>query len=254
MYKQWFVARETRMTRVTRDAGKTAVNPGVEDRLITVPTGGWSEDFLTKSEKYVMEIKYPDKLRTGLYFGVLRFDVEKDNDFSVGYRIGPGNTKTTYSFADKKPGTITVTAFFPVTPLDHLTGLIQRKKETRVTNLKFALLPGEEALTYIMNFPARIELENKIFIGLKTQRRFKTGDELYNLETDIGMVKNIIAGNNSDPQSSPALKERVVKSKKVIYDFLQIYRKESKKILNNFAEDKPLTEEEKNMLKSLGYL
>lgn len=257
MYKRWFVVRGTsdnRGTNGARGTSGTDINPGFENRLITVPAGVWSEEFLTKSDKYVMEIKYPDNLRTGLYFGVLRFNVEKDNGFSVGYRIGPGNSKTTYSFADKKAGTITITAFFPITPLDHLTGLVQRKKETRITNLKFALLPGEEALNYIMNFPGRIELENRIFMALKTQRKTKTGDELYNLEADIGMAKNLIPGSSTDSSNAPAFKEKVVKSKKVIYDCLRIYREESKKIFGKSVEEKPLTEEEKNMLKSLGYL
>jgi hypothetical protein len=244
MYKQWFVARG-------------ATNPGLEDRLITVPAGAWQEEFLEKSDKYVVDVAYPDSLRSGLYFGVLRFDVEKDSGFSVGYRIGPANTKATYSFADKKPGTVTITAIFPVTPLDHLTGVIQRKKETRVANLKYALLPGEEALKYVMNIPARIEVENRIFTALKTQRKFKTGDELYNLETDSAMIKNMLSGSGGDsPVSpvSPVFKERVVKGKKAIYEFLRFYREETKKILGKPAGDKQLTQEEKDMLKSLGYL
>ncbi|HLP48450.1 MAG TPA: sulfatase-like hydrolase/transferase, partial [Candidatus Kapabacteria bacterium] len=253
MYKQWFVARVARRP-VVPGAG-TGTAPDFEDRLIKVPTGVWHEEFLDKSDKYVIEIKYPDKLRTGLYFGVLRFDVEKDNGFSVGYRIGPGNTKTTYSFADKKTGAVTITAFFSVTPLDHVTGIIQRKKETRIANLKFALLPEAEALKYITDIPARVEVENRIFAGLKTQRKLKTGDELYNLETDVAMVKNIFPGSGSDSSSHiPLLKERVVKGKKAIYDFIRFYGEESKKILGKSTDEKALTEEEKDMFKSLGYL
>lgn len=244
MYKQWFVARG-------------AEKSGLADRLVPVPQGAWREEYLEKSDKVVVDIAYPEALRSGLYFGVLRFDVEKDNGFSVGYRIGPANTKSTYSFADKKPGSVTVTAIFPVTPLDHVAGVIQRKKETRVANLKYALLPGEEALKYVMNIPGRIEVENRIFTALKTQRKLKTGDELYNLETDLAMIKNMLSGSGGDsPVSpiSPALKERVVKGKKAIYESLRFYREETKKILGNPIGDKPLTDEEKKMLKSLGYL
>lgn len=244
MYKQWFVVRG-------------AEKSGLADRLIPVPQGAWREEYLEKSDKVVIDIAYPDILRNGLYFGVLRFDVEKDGGFSVGYRIGPANTKATYSFADKKPGAVTITAIFPVTPLDHLTGVIQRKKETRVANLKYALLTGEEALKYVMNIPGRIEVENRIFTALKTQRKFKTVDELYNLETDSAMIKNMLSGSGGDsPVSpvSPVLKERVVKGKKAIYEFLRFYREETKKILGKPAGDKPLTKEEKDMLKSLGYL
>ncbi len=250
MYKQWFVARGP----VIVGSRGEAANPGLEDRLISVSAGVWREEYLEKSDKYVVDIKYPDKLRTGLYFGVLRFDVEKDSGFSVGYRIGPANTKATYSFEDKKLGTVTITAFFPVTPLDHLAGVIQRKKETRITNLKLALLPEEEVLKYITNIPARIEVENRIFTALKTQRKFKIGDELYNLETDVIMIKNILPGSGSDSPVSPVLKERVVKGKKAIYEFLRFYREESKEILGKSVGENQLTKEEKDMLKSLGYL
>lgn len=253
MYKQWFVTREMKAAAGSRGT----VNPGFEDRLITVPTGAWGEEYLEKSDKYVVDISYPDSLRSGLYFGVLRFDVQKDNGFSVGYRIGPANTKATYSFADKKPGTVTITAIFPVTPLDRLTGVIQRKKETGIANLKYALLSGEEAFKYVKNLPAVIEVENRIFTNLKTQRKFKTGDELYNLETDSAMIKNILPVSGGDSPVSPvtpALKERVVKGKKAIFDFLRFYREENKKILGIPIADKSLTDEEKKMLKSLGYL
>jgi arylsulfatase A-like enzyme len=241
MYKQWFVARG-------------AEKSGLADRLIPVPEGAWREEFLEKSDKVVVDIAYPDTLRSGLYFGVLSFDVEKDNGFSVGYRIGPANTKATYSFDDKKNGTVTITAIFPVTPLDHLSGVIQRKKETRVANLKYALLPEEETLGYITNIPGKIEVENRIFAALKTQRKFKTKDELYNLETDLAMIKNIIPGKDSNSPVSPVLKERVVKGKKAIYGFLRFFREENRKILGKTHGDKPLTQEEKDMLKSLGYL
>ncbi|MDQ1355139.1 MAG: Sulfatase-like hydrolase/transferase [Acidobacteriota bacterium] len=241
MYKQWFVVRG-------------AENSGLADRLIPVPQGAWREEYLEKSDKVVVDIAYPEALRSGLYFGVLRFDVEKDNGFSVGYRIGPANSKATYSFTDKKPGMVTITAIFPATPLDRLSGVIQRKKETRIANLKYALLPGEDALKYIMNIPGRIEAENRIFTNLKTQRKFKTGDELYNLESDLAMIKNILPGSGGDSPVSPALKERVVKSKKGIFESLRFYREETKKILGASSADKPLTDEEKKMLKSLGYL
>jgi hypothetical protein len=248
MYKRWVVDRNPVTTGSKADASEFG------GRLINVPAGLWKEEFLEKSAKYVTEVKYPDNLRMGLYFGVLRFDVEKDNGFSVGYRIGPANTKATYSFTDKKPGAVTITAFFPVTPLDHAAGIIQRKKETRISNLRFALLPEEEALKYITDIPDRVEVENRIFTGLKTQRKFKNRDELYNLETDIAMVKNILPGDGPDSSITRLLKERIAKGKKAIYDFLRFYSLECKKILGKVMDDKALSKEEKDMLKSLGYL
>jgi hypothetical protein len=68
------------------------------------------------------------------------------------------------------------------------------------------------------------------------------------------MIKNIIPGKDSDSPVSPVLKERVVKGKKAIYGFLRFFREENRKILGKTPGDKPLTQEEKDMLKSLGYL
>ncbi len=238
LYKQWFISRET-------------VSPGMEDRLTPVPEKAVNIENLKESNRYQIIVNYPYTIRKGPRFGVLTFDVKKDNGFSVGYEIGPGMRKHIFTFDKKEPGT--VTAFFPVTPLDQLTGIIEKNKETEITNLRYALLPEKEFFEYLNHLPSKIEVESGIFEKLRTLRKFRTGDELFNLETDFEMVKNILE-KVEDPHSLREHKVKVVKGKKAIYEHLKFYLKEKRKIMGKTRRSKPLTEEEKNMLKSLGYL
>lgn len=240
LYKHWFVSRTS---------GDIDF-PEIQHTLKPVPEKAVRTEYFKKSDTYLVNIKYPYKPGKGLYYGVLKFDVKKDHGFSVGYQIGPGNTRTSFGFKDKKPGTVTITAFFPITPLDYLEGVIQKKKETEIANLKYALLSEKELLEYFENAPSKkdIQVDNKIFKKLKTPRKLKKGDELFNLETDIEMTKNLLESKDR------SFKVKVVEGKKAIYDFLTFYLKEKKKILGKTGREKPLTEEEKKMLKSLGYL
>jgi arylsulfatase A-like enzyme len=240
LYKHWFVSRAP---------GDTDF-PEIQHTLKPVPEKAVHTKYFKKSDTYLVGIKYPYKPGKGLYYGVLKFDVKKDHGFSVGYQIGPGNTRTSFGFKDKKPGTVTITAFFPITPLDYLQGVIQKKKETEIANLKYALLSKKELLDYLKNTPSKlgIEVENRIFKVLKTPRKRESSDELFNLEKDFEMTKNLLE------KKDRSHKVKVVAGKKAIYDFLTFYLKEKKKILGKTGREKPLTEEEKKMLKSLGYL
>ncbi|MCP5108326.1 MAG: sulfatase [bacterium] len=232
LYKYWHVGPV---------AGVGSETDFPEARLKKVPDDAVHKKHYKKSGKYGLDVSYPDKLRKGLHFGVFRFDVKNDKGLSFGYKTGPGLVKTISTLNDKTDKT--VTAYFPITPLDTLTGVIQNKKETEITNLRYAILPEAEFLTYSLSKQA---VENDIFKNLKSLRKNKPGDELYFLDTDMAMKRNVLTlGGN---------RQKAVEGKKKIYRFLEFYRRAKKRFPGKSGRAKPLTEKEKDMLKSLGYL
>ena len=111
--------------------------------------------------------------------------------------------------------------------------------------MRYAFLPKKEFSNYA---PSCKEIENKkIFGELRTLRKFKSSDELYNLESDMQMTKNLLK------RKKPPGKI-VVEGKRRIYQFFDYYLQNMKKIIGKGKPERDLTEKEKEMLKSLGYL
>ncbi|MCK5057154.1 MAG: hypothetical protein KAT34_10900, partial [Candidatus Aminicenantes bacterium] len=132
--------------------------------------------------------------------------------------------------------------YFPVTPLDKLTCFIDKKKETEITNINFGFIPENEFLKY----RPEIRVKSNIFSTFKSPRKYKKYDELYDFSSDIKMEKNLLDTGDYT--------HKIIEWKKKIYEFLNFYRQEEKKMLGETRAKESLTQEEKEMLKSLGYL
>jgi hypothetical protein len=198
-----------------------------------------------KKDYYEIRINFPYIARKGFNFEVLRFDVKKDRGFIVGHRLSESTWSKGKRFKDKKTGT--VTAFFPVTPRDSILGYIGVEKGTEITNLRFTSLSEKEFLKLFSGAVEKIK-NQKIFESLRTLRKSRKIDELYNLDGDVPMEKNLLKKHKDD------YTKRVVESKKKIYHFLEVYYKDMKKLLGTLKRERTLSEEEKEMLESLGYL
>lgn len=226
MYYRWYLSLE----------------PGLpENKMKPVPAKALEVNYSEKTDKERITFDYPYKVRQGLHFAVLRFDVQKDAGFSLGFIMGPGIVKSSHQFDKKTTGTIT--AYFPITPLDYLRFYINKKRETKLDNLRYAILTEKE---FKDSTPSKIELKNDIIRALKTGRRFIRTDELFNLDTDFKMESNLLGNGEYIAKK--------VKAKKSIYNALKFYLSEKTKLLGKSARSKPLTKKEKDMLKSLGYL
>lgn len=214
-----------------------------EERLTPVKESNLELKYLENSLKYSIFIEYPEKTRIGAHIGVLRFDLTENKGLTVIYQNG---SRRRSGFNVKAGETGTITAYFPVTPLDRPTSLIYFKEDTVLKNFRYVILPAKEMSGYLN----KVEKQKSVtFDRLTEWRKNRTGDELYNLDTDYPMVINLLearAGQRTPPQ--------VVEGKKQLYKWLEIYRKEGKKLRGKSRRNKPLSEKEKEMLKSLGYL
>jgi len=213
------------------------------DGLEPIPAKDLHVKYSGKSDKERITFDYPYSIRQGLHYAVLQFDVRENAGLSLGFVMGPGIVKSSHQFDKKKTGT--VTAFFPMTPLDYSSFYINKKRETKIVNPRYAIVTEAE---FKKTAPpsARIELKNDIIRALKTRRRFIRQDELFNLDTDFGMETNLLETGDFTAKKA--------NERKSIYNYLKFYWNEKSKLLGKTVRTKSLTREEKDMLKSLGYL
>jgi predicted AlkP superfamily pyrophosphatase or phosphodiesterase len=216
-----------------------------EDRFKPIPDN-WVQVYHS-NEKGIYEIRislpYAHTFRKGMNFAALRFKIEKNNGVYIGFKPGGSKWSNPSRIHNKTKGIMT--AYFPVTPWDESTLYIGFKEGAKIDNLRYTVLSKEEFSGYSDSMG---KLENKKVFKIKeTLRKFRTNDELYNLDADIEMVKNLL-----EIKDHPG--KLVVEGKKKIYNFLDYYLKRMKKTIGKSRPEKDLTDEEKKMLKSLGYL
>jgi hypothetical protein len=218
-----------------------------ENRFQNVPEQRMNIKHVKKDNYYEFRVKFPHQVRRGLNYCALRFDVNEGSKVFLSYKIKGSKWSDTYVCQSRRSSEnkkIAVTAYFPLTPLDRLTGAVGIKEKTRISGLRYAFLSETECLKYLEN-STKIKNE-RVFSILKSTRKFKKTDELYNLSRDMKMIRNLL----------PVKKKwlaKAVEMKKKIYDFLSFYLKETTNLLGETRPGK-LTPKEKEMLKSLGYL
>jgi hypothetical protein len=227
-YKSWFFS------------GKILVP---EDRFKHIP-GKWVEIKLFDKGGNELRVTFPYAYTygKGMNYAALRFEIEKNSGVYVGCRLNGSKWTAPFKIDNK---TKTAAVFFPVTAADRLTAYIGFKEGAKVANLRYAFLTKKEFSNYA---PSCKEIKNKkIFEELRTLRKFKSTDELYNLESDIQMTKNLLKRKKYP-------RKLVVEGKRKIYRFFDYYLENMKKIIGQGKPERDLTEKEKEMLKSLGYL
>jgi hypothetical protein len=215
-----------------------------EDRFKRIPNRWLIVKHFDEKGDYEIRITYPYTytFEKGLNFAALRFDVEKNNGVYAGCKLNNSKWSESFNIDDK---TKTATLFFPVTAADRLTACIGFKEGAKVTGLRYAFLPNKEFLDYSRSCK---EIKSKrIFEDLKTLRKFTYTDELYNLDSDIKMTKNLLKRKKHPEKVA-------VEGKRKIYKFLDYHLRKMKKIIGKGTPEKTLTTKEKKMLKSLGYL
>jgi len=228
MHKNWYVSSNSQLP---------------DEMLTKALKNDMHLQYYEKSDKYSIGLDFPFRNRRGLYRGVFRFDIKENTGATLFYRIG-SRRKSAYPFEKNHTGTIT--AFFPVTPLDRLTTDIFFKTGTKLENFRWGIFPAHEVEQYL---EPSIKPQNAIFKQMGTERRYTPYDELYHLGEDFPMTANLLEAmkNHRTPP-------QVIDAKKQLYKRLELYRIENKSLFGKKKRIKPLTEKEKEMLKSLGYL
>lgn len=218
-----------------------------EKKFKRIPDKWLEARYFEKQDSYELRVTFPHAYTygKGLTFAALRFDIEKNHGVYVGGRLNLGKWPNPF-YIDEQ--TKTATAFFPTAGIDILTAYTGFKKGAKVANLRYAFLPVKEFSTYTRSMK---EIESKrIFDELKTLRKFNSSNELYNLDPDIKMKKNLL--KRKKPKKQP--KKAAVEGRIKIYKFLAYYLGKMKKILGKRVSEKEFSEKEKEMLESLGYL
>jgi hypothetical protein len=232
-YKSWYISYQINFP---------------EEKLTTVPKNRFQLKYFKKSDKYSIHIDYPalkpNNWGKGLFMGILRFDIKNNAGLSILYNNG-SRIKAVSTIKENKRKVIT--AYLPVTPLDRLNVDIHFKKGTVLEHFRYAIVPAGEVTPYLKGAGP---LKSNIFKKLASLRKHMTQDEWYDLEKDFEMVNNLIFENQSG-----ATMPHIIKAKKRLYWWLDRYNKERKQLTGNRSQrTKPLSHQEKEMLKSLGYL
>jgi arylsulfatase A-like enzyme len=230
-YKSWYFSGEMEIPL-----------PG--DRFKPIPDKWLTVMHVDKSSEYEIRIIFPYTytFEKDLNFAVVRFEIEKNHGVYAGCKLNNSKWSESFNIDDK---TKTAALFFPVTAADRLTAYIGFKEGTKIADLRYTFLPKKEFSKYSRYCK---EIINKnVFEGLGTLRKFKSADELYNLESDIEMNKDLLI------RKKPPIKV-AAEGKRKIYRFLDYYLQNAKKIIGKGKSVKELTKKEKEMLESLGYL
>jgi arylsulfatase A-like enzyme len=223
-YKYWYVSYQ--------------YTPGIDEGSFK-PIG--KEQMITK--RNLISIHPPYVLDMGRNYAVLRADIPKNEGFSFNIKILPTlRTKTVKVPA--APGKILhLEVVYPVTVLDQIRIIFQLKGNTIIENFRYAVIPGDE---FPKNAKFTNKIENIIFKTLVTQRKRKKANELFDLSTDIDMEKNQVTISKHKPI--------IVQYTKLIYTVFKYYYNRGEKLLSGVDKDVKLTGEDKQILKSLGYL
>ncbi|UCC39589.1 MAG: sulfatase-like hydrolase/transferase [Candidatus Aminicenantes bacterium] len=228
-YKSWFFT------------GKSILREG---RFKRIPNNWVTVKYFDEKDCYELRMTFPYAYTygKGMNFAVLRFEIEKNNGVYVGFKLNVSKWLEPFYINDE---TKSVTVFFPVTAADQLTAFIGFKKGAKFANLEYAFLPRKEFLGYTQSTK---EIESKEIYGeLQTLRKFKSSDELYDLDSDIEMIKDLFKSKKQIAEAVAA------EGNRQIYELLDHYLRKIKEIMGRSKPERALTEKEKEMLKSLGY-
>lgn len=201
-------------------------------KLITDETTGDKE----------IRIDFPYTLRRGRNYLAIRVDLAGGSDVTAGYKLS--DHKWSEGSLLKSDGGGTATVYLPVTPIDGITAYFTFKKNGDIKNPRYSFVP-EKVFQGISNSMTRVE-NKRIFNALKTPRKNFRRNELFNLTTDFAMKDNLVKFKQH--------RARVVEGTNTIYRLLESHLKRARQLLGKRKKPKPLTEKEKEMLKSLGYL
>jgi len=192
-----------------------------------------------KTKNNVMRIKVPKSLRRGRNFVIVRVDIKKNEGLAVDIKMTP------YSFTNKIRDLEEIehlNIIYPVTIMDSIIVNLELNNGTIVDNVRYTYISKQE-------FPGDStvrKIKNKIYEKLLTRRKDKRKNELFDLSSDIKMERNLVG--------SKRLKPIIQEYGKLIYSAFKYYYEKKNRLLKGSKSKKNLTKEDKEMLKSLGYL
>ena len=187
-----------------------------------------------------VRITLPYTVKMGLHYTVLRVDLKNNKGLSL----------KTGLFSGLNPEDVLIESnmnhldiLCPTVILSHMVVTLELHRGTEIDKLSYVFIPGEKFKTY---YHHNRRISNDVFDCLKTMRKEKPGDELYDLSVDTGMQHNLLSAKKFE--TAPA------QYKKILYAAYKHFFKKRIKMLKGTIKNKELTKKQKDMLRSLGYL
>ena len=204
------------------------------------------EQISLKQKKFKkVTLNFIDSFREGLYYAGVRVDLEEKN-YNKKIRTWFNHRLFNQLVINRKLNHFTV--WHPITTMDRLDFKIgcYVAADTKFKEIKYSILSEQEFLKYADQLG---RLDNRIVTKLRTNRKESTIDELFDLEKDWAMNKNLLKTKGIIP-----FKNKIADYKKLLYKRFEFYYMKGKKLLGKVTKKRELTKKELEMLKSLGYL
>lgn len=195
-----------------------------------------------KTKKNTTTIALPYVMKKGLNYTVFQADIKENKGFRVQIKMIP------YALSQKVgiPAEVkTLTIIYPTAVQDRVLVQVEPQTGTIIDagHLRYAFISKQE-LTVDLNSLQKVK--NEIYKKFPTLRKKKDNDEFFDLSADVGMMNDLIELKKFKPQ--------ILEYHKMSYKAYQYYYQKGKKLLKGTMTKESLTEEEKKMLKTLGYL
>ena len=226
-YKKWYISRDN---IIPQDKFKKIKPENIH---------------LNRRKKYIdVTINFPYAFRKGVYYAALKVKLKESNVWKK-IRIKFCYRLMTQLVTEEKMDTMTIVC--PVNTLDRMSYTIKFVilPITKITGIEYAVLSKDEFMEYSNSMQ---KLKNDMFPKLWTMRKYSENDELFDLTNDIYMNKNLLKNNEKKYSTD------VHTYKGQTYNLFEFYYKKGKKLFNHQKKVRVLSEKQKEMLKTLGYL
>jgi arylsulfatase A-like enzyme len=195
-----------------------------------------------KTKKNTMTIPLPYVMEKGLNYTVFQADIKENKGFRVQIKMIP------YALSQKIriPAEVkTLTIIYPTAVQDRI--LVQMEPQTGTIidtdNLRYAFILKQELPVDLYSLQ---KVKNEIYKKFPTLRKKKDKDEFFDLSADVGMKSDLV--------ELKQFRSKILEYHKMSYAAYEYYYQKGKKLLKGTMTKESLTEEEKKILKSLGYL
>ncbi len=226
-YKKWYISQD---------------NIIPQDKFKKIKT---ENIHINKRKKYIdVTINFPYAFRRGIHYAALKVKLKESNVWKK-IRIKFCYRLMTQLVTEEKIDTLTIV--HPVNTLDRMDYTIKFfiLPITKITSIEYAVLSKDEFQKYSGSLQ---KIKNDMFPKLWTRRRSSEKDELFDLVNDIEMNKNLLRDNKEKyPVDTDIYNDQ-------IYKLFEFYYKKGKALFHHQKKIKPLSQEQKKMLKTLGYM
>jgi hypothetical protein len=200
---------------------------------------------INNRKKYIdVTINFPYAFRRGIHYAVLKVKLKESN---VWKRIRIKFCYRLMTQLDTEEKMDTLTIVHPVNTLDRMIYTVKFVilPITKITSIEYAVLSKDEFQEYSGSLQ---KIKNDMFPKLWTRRRSSEKDELFDLVNDIEMNKNLFKDSKEKyPVDADIYNDQ-------IYKLFEFYYKKGKTLFHHQKMIKPLSQEQKKMLKTLGYM